>query len=67
MSKKKDTFEPSELWVAVLGILSILFLEILALLKGVDGVMFGAAMTGIGVIIGWVFKSYHSKYTKRRK
>ncbi len=45
--------------IAALGIITILFLEGLALLKGVDGTMFGAAMAGVGIIIGWVCKTYH--------
>jgi hypothetical protein len=51
----------TELEVAALGILGVLILEIVALLKGVDGIMFGAAMVAIGTIIGWVFKTYRVK------
>ena len=45
-----------ELYVAVLGIVCIFFLSGYALYKGVDGVIFGGAMAGIGGIVGWVFK-----------
>ena len=47
--------------IAALGIITILFLEGLALLKGMDGIMFGASMSAVGVIMGWVFKGYYSK------
>lgn len=45
-----------ELQVATFGVASVVFLEAYALYQGVDGVMFGAAMAGLGAIIGWVFK-----------
>ena len=45
-----------ELHVAPLGIACIFFLAAYALYQGVDGVIFGAAMAGIGGIVGWVFK-----------
>jgi len=65
MNKKiKGQWFDTELEVASLGIISIAGLETVALLKGVDGVMFGAAMAGIGTIIGWVYKGYRSKKTK---
>ncbi len=50
-----------ELHVAVLGILCITFLMTYALYRGVDGVMFGGAMAGIGGIVGWVFKGYYTR------
>jgi len=49
----------NEIKVAVLGICTIFLLETIALLKGIDGTMFGASMAGIGGIIGWVFKDYY--------
>lgn len=63
MEKKriKNQWFDTELEVAALGIIGIIGLEVIALLKGVDGIMFGAAMAGIGTIMGWVFKSYRTR------
>lgn len=61
MSKNLKNWIDTELEVAGLGLVSILALETIALLKGVDGTMFGAAMAGIGAIVGWVFRNYSSK------
>ena len=58
------TFIDTELEVAALGIIGIISLEILALIKGVDGIMFGSAMAAVGTIIGWVFKGYSTKKKK---
>ena len=55
MNKSKILTE--ELLVAALGIVVLGIIETIALLKGVDGIMFGACATGIGAIIGWVMKS----------
>jgi len=49
----------TELEVALFAIFGVVFLETIALLKGMDGIMFGAAMTALGVIIGWVCKTFH--------
>lgn len=54
----------TELEIAALGIITILFLEFAAIIRGIDGTMFGAAMAAIGVIIGWVFKGYSKKQKK---
>jgi hypothetical protein len=54
-----------ELIVATIGILAIFILEILALIKGVDGQMFGLAVAGIGGIIGWVAKMF--QYSLKKK
>lgn len=62
--KKVNQWFDTELEVASLGIFSILALETIALIKGVDGVMFGAAMAGIGTIIGWVFRGYRNHKKK---
>ena len=51
----------SELKIAAGGIAAIFLLQTLALIKGVDGVVFGLSMAGLGGIIGWVFKNYHNK------
>jgi hypothetical protein len=48
----------SELTVAVIGLIVILILSFTAISKGLDGVMFGSSMAGIGAIIGWVFKNF---------
>jgi len=53
-----------ELIVATIGIIAIFILEILALLKGIDGTMFGLAVGGIGGIIGWVAKMYQYSIKK---
>ena len=50
---------PTELQIAFTGILAISILETIAISKGINGVMFGSAMAGIGGIVGWVFKGYH--------
>jgi len=47
-----------ELAIAFLGIVCIFFLTAFALYRGVNGVMFGSGMAGIGSIVGWVFKGY---------
>ena len=48
----------TELEIAALGISAVVVLEAIALFKGINGIMFGSAMTCIGVIIGWVFKTF---------
>ena len=60
MPNLKQFFD-TELEIAALGIVGVIILEIIALIKGMDGTMFGAAMAAVGVIIGWVFKGYHNK------
>jgi len=47
-----------EPYIAVLGIVCVLGIEVIALLKGVDGTMFGVACATVGGIVGWVFKGY---------
>jgi len=54
-----------ELIVAVIGIITIFILEITALLKGIDGTMFGFSVGGIGGIIGWVAKMF--QYSLKKK
>ena len=54
----------TELEIAALALLAVVFLETLALVKGLNGTMFGASMIAIGGIIGWVFKSYQAKKKK---
>jgi len=61
MPKKIKQLIDTELEVAALGITGIVILEIIALMKGVNGTMFGASMVAIGTIIGWVFKGYLQK------
>jgi len=58
-------FIDTELEVAGLGILAILILSFTALMKGVDGTMFAAAIAGVGGIIGWVFKGMRDKLKKK--
>lgn len=52
--------------IAAFAIVAILILETIALLKGVDGIMFGASMTTLGVTVGWICKTIHvgNKKTK---
>jgi hypothetical protein len=57
--------EPTDNFVAIIAVIAILILEIVALLKGTDGIMFGSAMTALGVIIGWVCKAGYSKLKKQ--
>jgi hypothetical protein len=54
----------SELEIALFGLIIVGILELCALLKGIDGTMFGASMAAIGVITGWVFKTYNSRTKK---
>jgi len=60
MARKTDIFD-TELEIAALGIIAIVVLEFAAIVKGIDGTTFGAAVAGIGGIIGWVFKGWHYK------
>ena len=64
MPKKITQFIDTELEVAALGIFAICILCFTALMKGVDGTMFAAAIAGIGGIIGWVFKGLSTKLKK---
>lgn len=61
MPKKINQFFDTDRELAALGVFAVIFLETIALLKGADGVMFGAAMAAVGVIIGYVFKGYRLK------
>ena len=61
MSNKKPQIIDTTLEVAVIAIAGVIFLETIALLKGLDGLMFGSSMTALGVIIGWICKTYHKK------
>jgi len=54
-----------ELIVATIGILAIFILEVVALIKGIDGQMFGVAVAGIGGIIGWVAKIFRDSLRKK--
>jgi hypothetical protein len=54
-----------ELIVAIIGIITIFILEGIALIKGIDGTMFGLAVGGIGGIIGWVFKMFQVSMRKK--
>ena len=66
MKNKFFQIVDTEIEIAALGIIAIASLEGLALLKGVDGTMFGASMAAVGVIIGWVFKGYRSKIKDKK-
>jgi hypothetical protein len=56
----------SELEIAFFGLIIVGVLELCALLKGLDGQMFGFAIAGIGAIIGWVAKMYQQKVKKNK-
>jgi hypothetical protein len=43
--------------LGIIGVILIAFLETLAMMKGIDGSMFGFAIGGIGGVIGWFFKT----------
>ena len=58
---RKNLFKIDELKVAVMGLASITFLEGFAIFKGIDSIMFASAMGGLGVVVGWVFKSHTHK------
>jgi hypothetical protein len=47
-----------ELKIFCLCLLGIVFLETVALLKGIDGVIYGSSMAGIGTIGGFILKCY---------
>jgi hypothetical protein len=66
-NKLSSIFKMPEMFIAGFSVICITILETMALAKGVDGIMFGSSMTGIGVIIGWVFKGYHQRLKKSRK
>lgn len=67
MKKSKDIFAPKELIFALLVIVGgIVFLETVALIKGIDGAIYGASMTAIGAIGGYILKAFLS-YWKRNK
>lgn len=55
---KHKTSSKNELTVALIAIGAILFLESLALYKGIDGTMFGAAMVAIGGVAGYFLKAH---------
>ena len=61
MAKKTNKIFDTELEIAALGVFAVIILESIALWKGINGVMFGSAMTCIGVIIGYVFKTFRIK------
>ena len=64
MVKNKNKYFDTELEIAALGVFAVIILESIALYKGINGIMFGSAMTCIGVIMGWVFKTYRVKTQK---
>jgi len=51
-----------ELQIALLGVITIAFLELIALLKGLDGQMFSFATATIGGIIGYLIKELHHRH-----
>jgi uncharacterized membrane protein len=55
-----------ELIVVIIGIIAVFALEVIALLKGVDGQFFGLAVAGIGGIIGWVAKMFRDSLKSKK-
>jgi hypothetical protein len=60
MPKLNQLFD-SELEIAACGLIIIGILEIIALIKGIDGSIYGLSMAAIGVIVGYVFKRYNTR------
>jgi len=54
---KLDKILSTEYAVAVIGIICVCILEVVALMKGIDGVTFGAAASCVGCIVGYTLKS----------
>lgn len=48
--------------IAIIGIFAIVAIEAMALFNGIDGLALGAATTGIGAILGYVFKNFKVSY-----
>jgi len=58
----KRNFESKELVIALLIIAGgVIFLETIALLRGIDGTFFGLATAGLGTIGGYLLKGYLKK------
>lgn len=67
MATKKATFKHlDELKIFIFAICAIVLLESIALIKGVDGVIYGSSMAGIGTIGGFVLKCYLNDHRKRK-
>ena len=64
MPKKIKQLFDTNLEIAALAIFGVIVLESIALFRGVDGTMFGAAMVCLGAILGWVYKGYYSRKTR---
>lgn len=47
--------------IILVGLVGIVTLEFVALARGVDGTMFGAAMAATGTIVGYALKSRRSE------
>jgi len=61
MSKKrlKNRFTDREFCFSLLAIAGMIaFLQVFALAKGIDGIMFGASMTALGAIGGYILKGF---------
>ncbi len=56
MSEQKEKRRRS-MWVSIAAIAGIVILETVALLKGVNGTMFGLSMVGIGGAAGYSLKA----------
>jgi len=67
MAKKQtDIFESEWFVVALLIIASfIVLLEVIALIKGLNGTMFGVAMAGLGGVGGYLLKGFLKNSRKK--
>lgn len=59
--KKTKQIKSQELNLILTAILAIAFLELVALIQGVDGTMFGTATAGIGGVAGYLIKGFFKK------
>jgi len=65
MTKKiNQQIKVTELGLIFLALLAIFVLECIALMKGVDGVMFGSSMATIGGICGYLIKAFIKNHHK---
>jgi len=65
MEKKTDyKIEITELSLIFVALIAIFILESIALMRGIDGVMFGSAMATIGGICGYLIKAFIKNHKK---
>ena len=65
MTKKTNQqIKITELSLIFLALIAIFVLESIALMKGVDGVMFGSCMATMGGICGYLIKAFIKNHKK---